>query len=142
MSNILSLSACLVLSLLIASHIDCSALVIADGHLTQGQAVPVGWPRCVLACCLQRDTRLLLSQAVWRAKGCHRLWDLLTTISKGCHLYPCGVVLHLLSITARCPTGRFSMLLVSSESLHLPLLPLYTSACSTCVGTFHTGVLG
>lgn len=79
MSNILSLSACLVLILLIASPIDCSSLVTDDDRLTWGQAVPAGQTRYTghrLAFNLQRDTHLLLFQAVGSSQNNFKRQDL------------------------------------------------------------------
>lgn len=108
-----------------------------------GQAVPAGWPRYALrtlAFGLHRDTCLLISQAVQMARdatncGIFSEWFRKAAFGNGpwvpsrlpfCCWYPGSVVLLLLTITAGCPTECFLVLLASSDSLHLPLLPLCT----------------
>lgn len=147
-SNILSLSACSVLSLVIASPIDCSALVIADGRLTQGEAVPAGWPRHAvhsLAFSLQRDTCLLLFQAVLMAKDATGCGILSKRFQKAgfrnepwvpwhspfCRWYPRSVVLRLLTITARWPTVYFLTL------WHFPIRCIHLCYLSMCIHTLY-----
>lgn len=149
----LSPSACSVLSLLMASPMDCSAPVAADGLLTQAQAVPGGdWGagfRLTQSCTLAslpavRVTRGatgfgFFSEQFHKAGFRNGPWVLLQLPS--CRQWLHCVILHMLAITTSCPTEGFLMLLASFDPLHLPLLGLCTHPHSACTGTFHAEFL-
>lgn len=81
----LSLSACSVLSLLIASPMDCSAPVAAHGLLTQGQEFQGEAELCTACAAFQLTHSCTLASLPSSAddQGCHRVWVLLRTLSKG-----------------------------------------------------------
>lgn len=128
MSNILSLSACLVLSLLIASPIDCSALVIDDDRLTGGHAVPAGQTQAGFQLAKRYTLASLpgsgiFSEQFQKARFSNGLWVPLHF--SFCPLHRLIVVLHLIIVTTGCPTKCYLTLLAYSDSLHLPLLTVH-----------------
>lgn len=140
--NTLSVSAYSVLSLLIASPMDCSApgCPRPPDPGTGSSRGMLSWARHLLAFGLHRAAHWLLSPALWipssatgfglssehfqKAGFTNGPW--VPSWSPFCHQWLHCVILHLLTVTPGCPTEGFLKLLASFDSLHLPLLGLCT----------------